>query len=129
MTIAICGSIYHMEGMRTCKQSLEQSGHTVHTPKIMADEVAGKSLSLKEKHQVMLDYLLLIKNVDAILVYNKEKHGIAGYIGANTLIEMAVAFAEQVPIYLLKDVGDIDAKEEIKAMYPVVIHGNVHNIV
>src|SRR3990167_4062096 len=66
---------------------------------------------------------------DAILVCNYDKNGIAGYVGANTLLEMGLAFHLRKPIYLLNAIPEVSYKEEILGMQPIVIDGDLERIV
>ena len=62
---------------------------------------------------------------DAILVSNHDKNGVPGYIEANTLLEMGLAFHLGKPIYLLNGIPEMAYKEEILGMTPIVINGNL----
>ena len=67
-----------------------------------------------------------IEVADCILVLNNEKHGIQNYIGGNVLMEMAIAFYLNKPIFILNDVPEESTfLEEIKGMEPVLLHGDV----
>ena len=63
-----------------------------------------------------------------MLVCNYEKNGVPGYIGVNTLMEMAVGFHLKKSIYLLYDIPHADAYEEIISMRPVVLAGDIQKI-
>ncbi len=66
---------------------------------------------------------------DAILVLNYNKKGIDGYIGGNTLIEIAIAFVNKKPIYILNSItDDLGFKEEIMGMKPIFINGDLNKI-
>ena len=65
---------------------------------------------------------------DAILVLNLEKKGVPGYIGANALLEMGLAFHMQKPIYLMHGIPTLSYTEEIRGMHPVVIDGDLSRI-
>lgn len=70
-----------------------------------------------------------IDKADAILVVNDEKHGRAGYIGGNVLIEMALAFYQNKPIYLLYHPDEKSPYlEEILGMEPIVLNGALRKI-
>ena len=70
----------------------------------------------------MKHHIKKVVESDAILVVNSTKDGIQGYIGGNGLIEMAIAFHYQKPIFIYRD---IDKKhpltEEIYGLNPVFI--------
>lgn len=59
---------------------------------------------------------------DCILVINPEKNTIPSYIGANTLLEMGLAFHLRKPIYVLYNIPELGYKEEILGMKPVCLH-------
>ena len=62
----------------------------------------------------------------AILVANYEKHGKPNYIGPNVLMEMAVAFHENKPIFVLNECPvDSPLKDEILGLEPVFMAGNL----
>ncbi len=66
---------------------------------------------------------------DAVLIVNEEKHGTLNYIGGNVLMEMAIAFYLQKPIFILNDIpADSTFLEEIKGMVPVVLQGDVEKL-
>ncbi len=70
-----------------------------------------------------------IKNSDAILVLNYEKHNADNYIGGNVLMEMALAFHLGKPIYLVNSIpNDSSFEEEIIALEPVVLNGTLEDI-
>ena len=56
----------------------------------------GKEITT-EKNKVFA----LLATCDAVLVLNYEKNGVAGYIGAGVLMEMAVAHSLGKPIFIL----------------------------
>lgn len=61
---------------------------------------------------------------DAILVLNYPKNGIENYIGANTLVEIGLAFHLRKKIFLLHPIPVMQYSEEIISMKPKVIEGN-----
>jgi len=65
---------------------------------------------------------------DAILVLNYEKNGVADYVGANTLMEMGLAFYLKKKIFLLNPVPKIGSQEEILGMKSVVIARDLNQI-
>jgi len=70
-----------------------------------------------------------IAKSDAILVMNYEKHSKANYIGPNVLMEMAVAFYLNKPIYVLNDKPeDSPLIDEILGLEPVFLNGDITKI-
>lgn len=66
---------------------------------------------------------------DAILVLNYEKNGIKGYIGGAVLCEMAMALQFKKKIYVLNPIDKTCSyKEEILAMDPVILNGDLSRI-
>ncbi len=66
---------------------------------------------------------------DAILVVNEKKNGVGGYIGGNTLMEMAIAFHYKKPIYILHPVSEaLGWKEEVFGVHPIFLNGKVEKI-
>ena len=64
---------------------------------------------------------------DAILVLNYEKHGVPNYIGGNVLMEMAIAFYQRKPIFLMNEIpAESNFLEEIIGMNPILLHGDIN---
>ena len=75
-------------------------------------------------------YHTAIIQSDAILVLNFDKRDIPNYIGCNTLMEIAFAYTADKKIFLLNDIPDQSyILDEITAMDPIVIHGDLSLIV
>jgi hypothetical protein len=147
MTITICGSTAFIDEMLDLKRQLEALGHVAKTP---PDQVPGpdgklmytrdyyklkkdshqddKSWIWQDHSQRLYDHFDKVESADAILVANYDKNGIKNYIGANTLMEMGLAFHLRKPIYLLNPIPEISYKEEILGMKPIVINNDLTNI-
>ncbi len=146
MNIVICGSLAFHDRMREVRDALETLGHDVTIPDDRVEGPGGGTLDVEEwyalkktsfatrrwmwerKEHAMREYLECVTRADAILVLNYAKDGIDGYIGANTLIEMGVAFHERKPIYLLHPVPEIGYSEELIGMRPIPIDGELSRI-
>jgi hypothetical protein len=64
-----------------------------------------------------------------VLILNYEKHGQANYIGGNVLMEMALAFYQKKPIFILNEAPeDSTFLEEILGVLPVFLHGKLENL-
>ncbi len=136
MKIAIIGSSYFCKEMVEYRDKLKELGHECELHDHYVARAAGKLSELwdrmrKEHAKVKIehDYLRYhyneIINSDAVLVLNLDKNEIKNYIGGNTLIEMGQAYVNNKKIFLLNDVPDMQYKEEIEAMEPIVINGNL----
>ncbi len=83
----------------------------------------------KRKTYLMKNHFNKIASSDAILVVNDEKRGIKGYIGANVLMEMGLAFHLKKPIFVLNGIStDVPAYEEMKGMNCRMINQDLSRI-
>ncbi len=143
MKICICGSIAFFDEMLDAKKKLEEMGHEVDLPPTEVLDGEGKLIAVSEyyrirkagskeqwvwdaKKKAMLTHFKKEEWADAILVLNHEKNGFAGYIGANTLIEMGLALWLGKEIYLLNEIPEIPSKEEILGMQPTLLNGDLN---
>ena len=74
-------------------------------------------------------YYKIIQNSDAVLVLNFDKNGIKNYIGGNTFLEMGFAYVLNKPIYLVNPIPDMIYTDEIKAMQPKILNGDLGKII
>lgn len=65
---------------------------------------------------------------DAVRVANYTKKNTPNYIGGNTLMEMGFAYVNDKTIFLLNDIPDMQYTDEIRAMYPIMLRGDITNI-
>lgn len=129
MKIAICGSMQFGGEMIRIKRELERFGHAVVLPKDTERYASGEKRVEgkweKQAGDLFRNYWNEIKGSDAVLVVNLTKNGIENYLGGNALIEMAYAHVLGKKIYLLNPVPEINYRDEIEAMRPTVIHGDL----
>lgn len=139
MTITIVGSSRFAKQMYEHKLLLEKLGHNVnlheHYIAQAKDEMEDPTLMSKREHGLHKkehDYIRYhyeeILNSDAILVLNFDKNGIKNYIGGNTLIEIAQAYVHNKKVFLLNPIPDLSYTDEIIAMDPIVINGDLKKI-
>jgi hypothetical protein len=146
MNITLCGSIAFYDEMLDVAQKLQVLGHTVDLPPSEIPDEHGKMISVKEyynqrkdekdptswiwnaKEMAMRLHFSKVAWSDAIVVVNYTKHDIPHYIGANTLLEMGLAFYLHKQIYLVHDVPQMEYTEEILGMKPIVIHNDILQI-
>ena len=146
MKITICGSIAFYNEMLKTKEQLERLGHEVKLPPSELNNGNGQPISALQYYKIRKTSLGDEKWVwdrkgeaikkhfdkvvwsDAILVLNYDKNNIEGYIGANTLMEMGLAFYLKKPIYLLNSIPEISYKEEILGVKPTIINGDISKI-
>ena len=110
MKITLCGSIAFFEEMLKVKQQLEALGHEVKLPPTEVKDKDGNLITVQAYYQLRKTetnpnswvwdrkaeaikiHFNKIEWSDAILVINRKKKNIEGYIGANTFLEMGIAF-------------------------------------
>lgn len=138
MKITICGSLQFIKEMNNVKSLLEKRGHTILLP-LSAETNQSKdywnklkSSDIREfarqKGKRMKGHFGKIKSSDAILVLNYDKNGKRNYIGANTLTEMAVAFEHGKKIFVLNPLPEDWHYEEMVAMSPICLDGNLDKL-
>jgi hypothetical protein len=136
MKIVICGSMSSAGQMIAAKKELLQNNHEVVLPrnteqyakKVLAEEAAHESIKNKTENDLIRDYFDKIKNADAILVVNVDKKGISNYIGGNSFLEMGFAHILNKPIFILNEIPEMIYTDEILAMRPVVLNGDLLKI-
>lgn len=135
MKIALCGSFATQQSQQelySTGKKLETMGHTVSYPE-QEDSSNYSNLSPEQiaprKNFYMREHFPKLEQTEAILVTNGEKKGIPGYIGANTLIEMALAFYLGKKIFLLNPVDrKLPAYDEVTGMLPTVLNGKLEDL-
>lgn len=146
MKITLCGSLMFIDDMCSARDALSALGHEVKLPPDFVDNGMGGQISVKDRYiaskvatihddkiwtmreMAMRNHFDKVEWSDAVLIINPEKKNIPGYIGANTLLEMGLAFHLKKPIYLYHQIPEIDYKEEILGMKPFVIDGDLSKI-
>lgn len=137
MKIVICGSMTAAKEMVVIEEKLKELGHEIVLPAFTheyavldtLDAMHAESAKNKIEHDLIRGYFEKIKDSDAILVVNIERKGMRGYIGGNSFLEMGFAHALNKPIYLLYDIPEVGYQDEIKAMEPLLLGGDVSLIV
>lgn len=144
MRIVICASINFTYQIKEVADTLSGYGYGVEIPfysqKILNGEISMESfLSAKERdgdmqfrkkadEDLIKRYFRIIKDSDAILVVNIDKKGIKNYIGGNTFLEIGFAHVLNKKIFLLNDISNSPYKDEILAMQPIIIKGDLKKI-
>ena len=143
MKIAICGSIESVYEIKSISEKLVEAGHETDIP-LTCQRILNGELTLEDfkkekekngdgsfrkiKDDVIKRYYDIIRDCDAILVVNVEKKGIAGYIGGNTFLEVGFAYVLDKKIFLFNEIPEIGYKDEILAMQPIVLDGDLTKI-
>lgn len=137
----ICGSVNFTPQLKHVSDELEKMGHQTFLPyystKVINHEV-NLNPYVKEKNEngdvalrngadedLIKRYYNKIKESDAIIVVNVDKNSIENYIGGNAFLEMGFAYVLSKKIFLVNPIFDLNYKDEIKAMNPIVLNGNI----
>ena len=106
--LIICGSMKFYEIMKSVQKELAEIGIYTVIPK---DEASLPNNITEEefsefKRKVSQNYLDIIrrKGTFAILVLNEQKNDIENYIGANTFVEIGMAFTWRRKIFIYNDI-------------------------
>lgn len=130
--IAICGSMQFGKEMIEIKLKLEGFGYEIILPKNIEQYASGEKgvegKWEKQEGDLFRNYWNEIEKSDAVLIVNITKNGIENYVGGNALIEMAFAHILNKKIFLLNPIPDINYKDEIEAMSPKIIYGDLTKI-
>lgn len=122
-TLTICGSVAFLQEMQELKTQLESLGFEVYMPEVNYHlENGNENGKTKIIHNVIQRHYDKIMISHAIVVLNREKKGIKGYIGGNTLMELGYAFVNKREIFLLNPIPEMSYTDEIVGMQPVIIN-------
>jgi len=127
--IVICGSMSALDVMERLARRLRCDGYTVTTP--VPDEAGldwsalSPEQAVARKRRFLSGYFDVIKGGDVVLIVNTDKHGIRGYVGANSLMEAACGYALRKPVYFLHEIGDQPCRLEAAAISSGVLGGEI----
>ncbi len=133
MKITICGSMRLSKKMLQLKEQLTELGHFVVIPKHTeeyatlntSDHMHNESVKNKINQDLIRRYFGEIKDNDAILVLNDTLKDIPNYIGGNSFLEIGFAHVLNKKIYLLNPIPEISYSDEIVAMQPIILNGDL----
>lgn len=136
MKIAICGSMTFSPEMVEVGKRLKELGHEITLPKFSEhystldsrEDMHIESASNKIEHDLIRRYFEIIRNNDAVLIYNQTKNGIKDYVGGNSLIEMAFGYVLGKKVFLYNPIPDMQYRDEIEAMQPVCLNGDLESM-
>ncbi|MCA9365028.1 MAG: nucleoside 2-deoxyribosyltransferase [Candidatus Moranbacteria bacterium] len=131
-TITFSGSMTFLNEMKEIKKELEEKGFTVLLPDeggFLGKENETEISVETQRKNSLTGTLKKIKQSDAVLVVDETKNNIENYIGANTFLEMGVTYAPGKKIFLWNDFPSQPNTLEIKAMEPVVLCGDVMEVI
>jgi hypothetical protein len=120
------------------EKQLEERGFTVNIPISAQTMKKNKDFDVshfkdvfgyQEKGSFIHKNFETITKGESILVINGEKHGIKGYIGANVLMEIAIAFYFKKKIYIWNAVDEkASHMEELLSFGVVFVNRDVEKI-
>lgn len=129
--VALCGSMAHKALWLPLIDDLQDMGFSVSTPEL-SESIDWSTFSdediIREKGRLIRRHIANIETAKAVLIANFDKHGVKNYVGSNTFLEMSVGFLLEKPIFLLNPVPKQDNYEELLALEPVVIHGDLSRL-
>lgn len=124
MKITIVGNMSFLEKFEEVKEFLQQKGHKVIVPK---KDPTPEPIPPLVKKQAMEKFNENLRKSDAILVMNYTKGDKENHIGANTLMEIGMAFILQKKIFVLNPFPEF-CKDELEAIEVRVLNGNLSKI-
>lgn len=135
MKIFICSSKHLYGKIPPIKEQLEKQGHTITLPNsyeepLKEEEIKTQGAEVHAEWKAMMFKLQekkILEN-DAVLVINFEKKGQPNYIGGATFLEIFKAFELGKKIYLYNPVPENVFTDELVAMKPVVINGDISKV-
>lgn len=114
--ICICGSMKALNKMLQIEKMLKHAGHEVIMPELIHEKTKGDLINT---------HFEKIKLCDAILIVNPEIKNIPGYIGGNSFLEIGFAYMAKKDVYLLHEIPKMSYEEEMIAMKPIILHGDL----
>ena len=127
MKIVVSGNVYMLPDIMEVQEQLETKKHKVFPIFEYLDELEEKNEKKKEKNR--LSFFDKLKKSDALLVVNNTfKNGRKNYISGSSFLEMGFAHALGKKLFLLQGVPEVSYKDEILAMKPIILSGNLNKI-
>jgi hypothetical protein len=140
-TIVICASAHFYPQVIEAEAQLKKKGFRVAIPygaeKMKSSDYVAKDsktwLTNPADYHIKADFMRRhfdkVAAGDIVLVLNYEKNGKQNYIGANVMMEMALAFHLKKPIYVLNEIPqDSPFIEEILGMGSISLHGKLEDL-
>lgn len=132
MKVFIACSKHFYSEIERVVEVLEEAGHEVSYPNSYDEPFAEerfRAMSSEEhiawKGMMMSRDKENIEPVDAVLVLNFEKKGIANYIGGATFLEVYKAWDLGKKIFFYNDLPNCSFTDELVGINPVVVNGDL----
>lgn len=138
-TIFLCASMAFYKELVAIEKQLVEKGFNVQIPvsaQIMkkennfeVDHFKGGFTHERKREFIHKNFREIAKG-DCILVINNEKNGVKGYIGANVLMEIGLAFYLKKKIYIWNLIETTAPyKEELEAFAVEVINQDLDRVI
>lgn len=118
-----------IDEMEALGRKLSEAGWTVATPQREESDLHWECLapegSMLAKKGYIDGHLARIRESTAVLIANYPKEGVEGYVGANSLMEAAFAYALDVPVYFLFPIGEQGCQLEAQAIASATWNGRI----
>lgn len=135
MKIIICCSKHFYHKIEEIKKELEKKGHKIALPNSYSEPMMEEKLKdtnkkehIKWKAKMMKKDKPNIKPNDAILVLNYEKKGHKNYIRGATFLEIYTAWDMKKKIFILNDLPNCSFTDELTAINPTLLKGDLSKI-
>lgn len=135
----IIGSMAFIKNMISLKNKLEKLGHKASIP--YGTEPHQNDSNFVESLKANLEYCIqnnvmksnfdMVTEHDAVLVVNKKRKGVKGYVGVSALMEMAIAHHFDKKIFVLHKIphyNKVRWAHEVMIMQPKFINSNLTKI-
>lgn len=131
--IIICCSISASDEVLKIQKQLQDKGFEVEIPSGVQQYRDNnfthvsrtESAKNKKDNDLIKRYYEKMKDHDIVLIVNTTKDGVPNYIGGNTFLEMSFAHVLNKTLYTLNPLPEISYRDELDAMSPIVLHGNL----
>ena len=137
MKIALGWSCTFAKEMQQAQKELENQGHEVYATQDLDAYANDESIkqNFEQELKISIEYDIIrsffkkIEKSDSFLILNYEKNNIPGYLGANVLMEIGVAYYLNKKIFLLNPV-DKNQKYalEIAIINPTILNNDLTKI-
>lgn len=139
MKITILASSVFVKQMVEYRDKLIKLGHKVNLHEHYVSQANGgmkdlvsrmvvEHANVKKEYDYMRYHYKEILDSDAVIVLNFDRKGIKNYIGGNVLIELGQAYVNNKKIFLLNPIPDMEYKDEIEALEPIIINDDLSKI-
>ena len=130
--VAVCGSMAYKERWIEIIGKLRAEGLTVSAPDLSENSdwsAFSDEEVVRKKGWLIRRHFANIASAKVVLICNYDKNDTKGYVGGNCFLEMGAAFVYGKPVFLLGGVPEQDNREEILALEPVVLNGDLNGLI